>query len=91
MLTLQRNGPRRGRRSLSASVLGTWRRRVATLLVVASVSLAATCRTHVIVEVPQCADTPDELFDTPLPPDWEEWYLETYDPFCEALRNADNP
>ncbi len=60
------------------------------MLLVAGMSLGSSCSScrGPIIEIPQCIDTPDELFEIPLPEEWEDWYLGEYDPLCEALRNA---
>ncbi len=57
------------------------------MLLVAGMSLGANCHGPTI-EVIQCPETPDELFDVSLPDEWEDWYLETYDPWCEGLSEA---
>jgi hypothetical protein len=79
-----------GRRLRGVKRLGTLGRLGVMLASVVATAIVSGCIHSVIVEVPECPDTPDELFDTPLPPDWNEWYLNEYDPFCEALNDANN-
>lgn len=57
-------------------------------LLVLALLLSGCLTPKVIVESPQCPDTPDHLFDLPMHHEWADWYLTEYDPFCEALRDA---
>lgn len=86
MQTISVNAPASTRSSPDEKRHAAWLRLVAMLLVV-GMSLGASCHGPAI-EVIECPETPDELFDVPLPDEWEDWYLETYDPWCEGLREA---
>lgn len=59
------------------------------VVIVGAISVGANCHGPQ-VEIFECPDTPDELFDSfgDLPPEWQDWYLQEYDPHCEGLAAA---